>query len=70
MVLDLGLDLMLSYLARLWTSLCNVLVGDPDALPVGFIDWIMLFWLQADLVYHWFAGLCKGFIVLSLSWPI
>lgn len=42
-MLDLHSDLMLSYSARLWTGLCNVLVDDPDALPVGFIDWIMLF---------------------------
>lgn len=53
----------------LWAGLCNVLVDAPDVLLVGFIDWMILFQPQANLDYHWFAGLCYGFIVLSFRWP-
>lgn len=58
------------YSARLWTGLCNVWVDAPDVLPVGFIDWIMLFQSQADLVDHQIVGLSYEFIVLSFRWPI
>lgn len=60
---------ILCYSTWLWTGLCNVLVDGPNALPVGFIVWLMLFRSQADLGYHWFAGLFNGFIVLSFRWP-